>query len=73
MNNEEIKVFINITETLEDINRIPQYQITLNFINKIKTPEICNNITKKHFECEISSSHGGEYDVHSCLLGCTAV
>jgi hypothetical protein len=23
--------------------------------------------------CEISSSHGGEYDVYSCLLGCTAV
>jgi hypothetical protein len=22
---------------------------------------------------EISSSHGGEYDVQSCLLGCTAV
>jgi hypothetical protein len=22
---------------------------------------------------EISSSHGGEYDVPSCLLGCTAV
>jgi hypothetical protein len=25
------------------------------------------------FLCEISSSHGGEYDVQSCLLGCTAV
>jgi hypothetical protein len=25
-----------------------------------------------HF-CEISSSHGGEYDVHNCLLGYTAV
>jgi hypothetical protein len=23
--------------------------------------------------CEISSFHGGEYDVQSCLLGCTAV
>jgi hypothetical protein len=23
--------------------------------------------------CEISSSHGGEYDVQSCLLGCNAV
>jgi hypothetical protein len=22
-------------------------------------------------DCEISSSHGGEYDVQSCLLGCT--
>jgi hypothetical protein len=24
-------------------------------------------------QCEISSSHGGEYDVQNCLLGCTAV
>jgi hypothetical protein len=24
------------------------------------------------FLCEISSSHGGEYDVQNCLLGCTA-
>jgi hypothetical protein len=23
--------------------------------------------------CKISSSHGGEYDVQSCFLGCTAV
>jgi hypothetical protein len=23
--------------------------------------------------CEISSSHGGEYDVQNCLLGCTDV
>jgi hypothetical protein len=23
--------------------------------------------------CDISSSHGGEYDVQSCLLGYTAV
>jgi hypothetical protein len=26
----------------------------------------------KYRLCEISSSHGGEYDVQSCLLGCTA-
>jgi hypothetical protein len=25
------------------------------------------------YVCEISSSHGDEYDVQSCLLGCTAV
>jgi hypothetical protein len=23
--------------------------------------------------CEIPSSHGGEYDVQNCLLGCTSV
>jgi hypothetical protein len=26
-----------------------------------------------HKICEISSSHGGEYEVQNCLLGCTAV
>jgi hypothetical protein len=35
-----------------------------NFLN------VLANVT---FSCEISSSHGGEYDVQSCLLGCTAV
>jgi hypothetical protein len=30
--------------------------------------------SEKHtVPCEISSSHGGEYDVQSCLLGYTAV
>jgi hypothetical protein len=28
---------------------------------------------RERFLCEISSSHGGEYDVQNCLLGCTAV
>jgi hypothetical protein len=28
---------------------------------------------KIYFICEISSFHGSEYDVQSCLLGCTAV
>jgi hypothetical protein len=27
----------------------------------------------QHLVCEISSSHGGEYEVQICLLGCTAV
>jgi hypothetical protein len=31
------------------------------------------NKLKKNLLFEISSSHGGEYDVQSCLLGCTAV
>jgi hypothetical protein len=26
-----------------------------------------------YLPCEISSSHGGEYDVQNCLLGCTAL
>jgi hypothetical protein len=29
--------------------------------------------TESRITSEISSSHGGEYDVHSCLLGYTAV
>jgi hypothetical protein len=31
------------------------------------------NLTNNYSWCEISSSHGGEYDVQSCLLGYTAV
>jgi hypothetical protein len=40
-------------------------------VTKIKFKELGKNKVSKL--CEISSSHGGEYDVQSCLLGCTAV
>jgi hypothetical protein len=30
-----------------------------------------NTLISNSHLCEISSSHGGEYDVQSCLLGCT--
>jgi hypothetical protein len=30
-------------------------------------------LQKHPCSCEISSSHGGEYDVQSCLLGYTAI
>jgi hypothetical protein len=30
-------------------------------------------ISGLYFSCENSSSHGGEYEVHIYLLGCTAV
>jgi hypothetical protein len=41
--------------------------------------KLIRNISKRFWKelvrllCEISSSHGGEYDVQSCLLGYTAV
>jgi hypothetical protein len=31
-----------------------------------------NDCNRRGYVVEISSSHGGEYDVKSCLLGCTA-
>jgi hypothetical protein len=34
---------------------------------------IFGHSSKGSVTCEISSSHGGEYDVQSCLLGYTAV
>jgi hypothetical protein len=43
---------------------------------KIRDTEINLKLRKFYLStlsCEISSSHGGEYDVQSCLLGCTAV
>jgi hypothetical protein len=54
----------------------------LNWINLILEKVIRNNefnqggsICKRilQYLCEISSSHGGEYEVQNCLLGCTAV
>jgi hypothetical protein len=34
---------------------------------------MCETKLKVHcFSCEILSSHGGEYEVQNCLLGCTA-
>jgi hypothetical protein len=39
--------------------------------------QVVNNghvqVSEYAYICEISSSHGGEYDVQSCLLGCTAM
>jgi hypothetical protein len=38
----------------------------------------CRSLAKVYYvlsllqSCEISSSHGGEYEVQNCLLGCTA-
>jgi hypothetical protein len=31
------------------------------------------SVVVKNVLCEISSSHGGKYEVQNCLLGCTAV
>jgi hypothetical protein len=33
----------------------------------------CVRVERLLLTCEISSPHGGEYDVQSCLLGYTAV
>jgi hypothetical protein len=42
--------------------------------NPMVEAEKNNAVTVEASElCEISSSHGGEYDVQSCLLGYTAV
>jgi hypothetical protein len=59
------------------------FKLTEDFIQRgmfcgefFRTQVLCNIyfMLKKHFlTCEISSSHGGEYDVQNCLLGCTAV
>jgi hypothetical protein len=43
---------------------------TLNSKLPLQSKESLSNIFDEG--CEISSSHGGEYDVQSCLLGCTA-
>jgi hypothetical protein len=41
-------------------------------VTKVPTAKSC--VADEYISvCEISSSHGGEYDVQSCLLGYTAV
>jgi hypothetical protein len=39
----------------------------------LKANNLNDNVSEYRDTCEISSSHGGEYDVQNCLLGCTAV
>jgi hypothetical protein len=40
---------------------------------KLRNKAELYSITQLIVQYEISSSHGSEYDVQSCLLGCTAV
>jgi hypothetical protein len=43
-------------------------------IIQVSIERIAKSLHKKILSsCEISSSHGGEYEVQNCLLGCTAV
>jgi glutamate racemase len=52
-------------------------QINVDMRERLKVQSIVEEIhtCQKNWKelCEISSSHGGEYDVQNCLLGCTAV
>jgi hypothetical protein len=57
--------------------RCSVYQVV---IRRFVTGKLVTCIKRQRFDtgnteggCEISSSHGGEYDVQSCVLGCTAV
>jgi hypothetical protein len=44
----------------------------MKFFKNTFIKSFANNGNLRTFLCEISSSHGGEYDVQNCLLGCTA-
>jgi hypothetical protein len=39
----------------------------------LKTAAFNDNVPTTAFICEISSSHGGDFDVQCCLLGYTAL
>jgi hypothetical protein len=47
----------------------------INILQKLEiSPEVFSFPIDIYFpECEISSSHGGEYDIQNFFLGCTAV
>jgi hypothetical protein len=59
------------SEHTEDISRF-FFSIFIKTKGTIYTEELYYNV-QILFLCEISSSHGGEYEVQICLLGCTAV
>jgi hypothetical protein len=57
-----------------DALRTPQLLVNMDWSPEKRDRERENEGGKSSsYLCEISSSHGGEYDVQSCLLGCTAV
>jgi hypothetical protein len=65
---EELKTDINAVKT--DINVVTAGQEELK--NNMKSEiSAVNNDIENRITCEISSSHGGAYDVQSCLLGYT--
>jgi hypothetical protein len=61
------------------ILRAIEIRSTTSFVGKVKPSVPFRKIlqhVKEPYEyeiCKISSSHGGEYEVQNCLLGCTAV
>jgi hypothetical protein len=61
---------------MTDVVRISETSVYFNETTR-RYPEGCHLQVEKLFNldifCEISSSHGGEYDVQNCLLGFTAV
>jgi hypothetical protein len=60
-----MELWCNISETI---------RASIFKIDVIVTETISEKLHYKTIlTCEISSSHGGEYDVQSCLLGYTAV
>jgi hypothetical protein len=83
----ELRIFIEIKNpsTLPDLN--PQYlrpvastltttpprRLRLKCLSSFILQPLCPWENILRYLCEISSSHGGEYDVQSCLLGYTAV
>jgi hypothetical protein len=52
---------------------ILQFSNRSDFWTRINHHSACNNARTAQWLFKISSSHGGEYDVQSCLLGYTAV
>jgi hypothetical protein len=72
-----------VVNTHKHIRQQPTYLCVCLFIVRVwYGPSFLRWVENKNYKrlkkkcadkCEISSSHGGEYDVQSCLLGCTAV
>jgi hypothetical protein len=68
--------FVIDNSIIEQVNFFNYLGNLISYWNEVDIDNNLNNYLKTtgiKIICEISSSHGGEYDVQSCLLGYTAV
>jgi hypothetical protein len=72
---------VHILKQMKPIHTLISYTYKMHFNGTIPStprslkspPSFWGFRQKFYMHCDISSSHGGEYDVQSCLLGYTAV
>jgi hypothetical protein len=65
------EIYVKMIEAVEPFGMQWLYQLLREVWIRSRKPQ--DWYERTNVQCEISSSHGDEYDVQSCLLGYTAV